>query len=309
MEYDVFISYKRKGGSGWAEMLRLAFVVYRNMPKERIYMDVHNCGTDWKADLENAIKNANNVIVIISKDFENQINVNQSEDVWLYELKLALHYRRNIIPFVVDDIKKEDIQKISDDSNIPLPLSDILHKNTWIMYDHDYPDNSINRIELKDEKDMSVKITFTSFEYCDLLIPAIGDNPQCYICLNDENKRSHSIPLNINFDKELKFEANRRVGGERVRICYHVFFEEYKDDLKLGDVKNSISDVYCEIKNREDCDIDIDWDWGVREKQIVLNDLSFQADLMNGREQNLMNVMLQAYSLVHAEKHVTIPIE
>ena len=47
--FDVFISYKRDGGSGWAEMLRLALIVYKGIPQERIFMDVHGgCGSDFK---------------------------------------------------------------------------------------------------------------------------------------------------------------------------------------------------------------------------------------------------------------------
>lgn len=51
MKYDVFISYKRKGGSGWAEMIRLGLIVYQSMSKEQIFMDVHNCSSDWKVKL------------------------------------------------------------------------------------------------------------------------------------------------------------------------------------------------------------------------------------------------------------------
>ena len=301
MKYDVFISYKRKGGSGWAEMIRLGLIVYQSMSKEQIFMDVHNCSSDWKVKLEEVIKNANNVIVVISKDFEKQINANQSDDVWLYELDIALRYRRNIIPFCVDDIKKEDIQKIMKTDNIPLSISRILNENTWIMYDHDYPENSIKRIELKQPKDLSIKLTFTSWKSCKLLIPSIGGSPSCYKRIDDSNNWSCTIQLDTNIDKELKFIARREINGESNQICYHVFFTEYKENLELCEVKNDSSNIYCEIENRKDFDLDIDWER--QNQQIVIDNLSRQADLMSGRVQNPMDIILNTATSIDINRN------
>ena len=255
--FDVFISYKRNGGAGWAEMLRLALIVYKNIPQERIFMDVHGgCGSDFKEKIKHAIANTTNVIVIFSKDFQNYINTDETNDVWLYELNLAVEHRRSIIPFIVDNLKREDIFKLQ----IPSVIYDIIEKNTCVHYNHDMPEGCIKSIVLKSCSELSVKIDFTSSEECMIRIPRLGEESGHYEFLNKDNRLSYTAFVDIGCDKELIFIAKRKNDGRWNEICYHVYFEEYSKKLKLDSYRNSKTDLYYEIpKGSMTYGIDIEW--------------------------------------------------
>lgn len=64
--YDVFISYKRKGATSWAELLYLALT---RISKKRVYVDWEGIksGTTetWKQNIVNAITMSNNIVVPI----------------------------------------------------------------------------------------------------------------------------------------------------------------------------------------------------------------------------------------------------
>lgn len=64
--YDVFISYKRKGATPWAELLYLALT---RIAKKRVYIDWEGIksGTTetWKQNIVNAIAMSNNIVVPI----------------------------------------------------------------------------------------------------------------------------------------------------------------------------------------------------------------------------------------------------
>ena len=62
MKYDVFISYKRDGGSAWAELLR---AILEHKYHLKAFLDVKNMkGGEWSAQLDEDIRNSGNVIMI-----------------------------------------------------------------------------------------------------------------------------------------------------------------------------------------------------------------------------------------------------
>ena len=63
MKYDVFISYKRDGGSAWAELLR---AILEHKYHLKAFLDVKNMkGGEWSAQLDEDIRNSGNVIMIL----------------------------------------------------------------------------------------------------------------------------------------------------------------------------------------------------------------------------------------------------
>ncbi len=278
-EFDVFISYKRNGGSGWAELMRLALIYYKGIPEERIFMDVHECSSDWKEKIKNAILNTTNVIVILSKDFQNQINADETKDVWLYELEQSIHHRRSLIPFIVDNLKIDDILKFSLPDIFKVILD--LGKNTCFHYNHEYPKGSIEGINLKKYQDMLVKLDFTCPENCKIQIPRIGKNAAHYEFLKEENHLSCTVHIDIGYDKELLFVAKRKNGSKWNEICYHVCFEEYSDMLKLNEFKNDKGNVYHKIPKgyTEDC---IEIDWRIYDAECLQDDLFNRANNIKG---------------------------
>lgn len=60
-KYDVFISYRRAGGSDFAQLLKLQL-------KERkleVFLDVENLGAgDFSSELQSSLKNSKNVVLV-----------------------------------------------------------------------------------------------------------------------------------------------------------------------------------------------------------------------------------------------------
>lgn len=276
--FDVFISYKRDGGSGWAEMLRLALIVYKGIPQERIFMDVHGgCGSDFKEKIKYSISNTTNVIVIFSKDFQNHINIDESKDVWLYELGLAVEHRRSIIPFIVDNIKREDILKLQ----IPAIIYNILEKNTCIHYNHDMPEGCIKAIAMKNREELLVEIAFTSIEDCSILIPRLGNAPIHYEPINDDNKHSYTAFVDVGYNEELIFIAKRKNESRWNKISYHVYFEEDGEKLKINNYRNDPHNIYYEIP-KGSMTFDIDVDWEAYDRECLQNNLIDSATIQAG---------------------------
>ena len=66
IKYDVFISYKRRGGTPWAELLFLALA---KIKKKRVFIDRDGLGggtfKKWKTAINEAIESSANVIVVV----------------------------------------------------------------------------------------------------------------------------------------------------------------------------------------------------------------------------------------------------
>lgn len=102
-KYDIFISYRRSGGSERAEMLYNAFKS-RGIREDRIFMDTHKLGTGkFKDELVEAIKSSSNFVVLITKGCFNSTK-DKELDNWYLEIETALELKKNIIPVYFEDI-------------------------------------------------------------------------------------------------------------------------------------------------------------------------------------------------------------
>ena len=126
-KYDVFISYRRKGGSEKAELLKTVFM-QRGYRSSRIFMDTHSLPSgDYYKKLAEAINKSDNVVVLITKGcFENL----SENDCWFFEIKTALDHKKNIIPVFFDGLKATDF---------PDSLQALSVYN-GLSYNHEYAD-------------------------------------------------------------------------------------------------------------------------------------------------------------------------
>ena len=119
MKYDVFISYRRKSGAIKAELLK-AVLRQRGYNEDRIFFDTYSLGTcNYVSELEQAIKDSKNIIVLITKDcFEGLTDSSN----WVFELSTATRLGKNIVPMYFDDIT-EIPRDILPDKIKDLPLT------------------------------------------------------------------------------------------------------------------------------------------------------------------------------------------
>lgn len=84
-KYDVFISYKRKGGTPWAELL---YIVIDKIIGKKVFIDRDNLesGTDkeWEDEIFKAIESSMNVVVIIFPEIHEVIS--PKKDFFIKEL-------------------------------------------------------------------------------------------------------------------------------------------------------------------------------------------------------------------------------
>lgn len=119
MKYDVFISYRRKSGAIKAELLK-AVLRQRGYNEDRIFFDTYSLGTgNYVSELEQAIKDSKNIIVLITKDCFDGLNDSSN---WVFELSTATRLGKNIVPMYFDDIT-EISRDILPDKIKDLPLA------------------------------------------------------------------------------------------------------------------------------------------------------------------------------------------
>lgn len=111
-KYDVFISYKRKGGTPWAELL---FLALDKIAGKRVFIDRHGLkgGFDkkWETLINEAIESSVNVVVVIFPGIQDVII--GDNDYFIKEIVKALEEKKerrlNIIPFYVEGLSSEII--------------------------------------------------------------------------------------------------------------------------------------------------------------------------------------------------------
>lgn len=136
MKYDVFISYRRRGGSERAELLKAIFEKNGYLP-ERIFMDTHTLkGGDFQKRLKESIREAQNFIILITKDCFTNI---KDGDYFVYEISEALRLNKNIVPVFFDDINTIE-QK-----DVPEVIRNLQYHNA-VSYNHEYADASYNKL-------------------------------------------------------------------------------------------------------------------------------------------------------------------
>lgn len=114
---DVFISYRREDGRDFAQLMadRLEALGYS------VYFDREmKVGEHFPSHLENAIKNANDFLMVVSPsywgvDHNNIYRIAEDED-WVHqEIFNALKYNKHFIPIVISHIEKADTSHLPED--------------------------------------------------------------------------------------------------------------------------------------------------------------------------------------------------
>lgn len=146
LTYDAFISYKRNGGTAWAELLYLAL---EKIKKKDIYIDRHSIrgGEEWETSLLMAIKSSANIIVIIFPDMLSMCF--KPDDVFVMEIKEALRIQKlrkergsnlRIIPFYVEDFSSEKLHSLDIYKHLPKELKEITSTGIQdMLFDKEYP--------------------------------------------------------------------------------------------------------------------------------------------------------------------------
>lgn len=157
--YDVFISYKNKGGTGWAELLH-RILQNQEIEKDRIFFYREKSSNNLAEEVLHSL----NMIVIFSYRYIN--NLKKKGDDCELEIKKALESKINIIPFYEDKTIFEELtkkNKVLPDFIKRMNLSD---KYQSVIYRDEGWENKIVEYMVKDEiqvtisssEDMSVKI-------------------------------------------------------------------------------------------------------------------------------------------------------
>lgn len=213
---EIFISYKRDGGSGWAELVRLGLIHYTSIRPESIFLDVHDLTEEWKDKIKSTIRHCTNVIVVISKDFEKKIH---SEDDWfIEEINEAIQHKRVIIPLLVDGITKDDI---TNNNNIPDLIKNIVNSNQYVEYHHDQPQGAFISLKAKflDSSDLKIIITIVSDLNCSVRLPEPDSRT---FKINKTNfYRLEEFSIDRGFEGELIFQAWRTKPYKRLN--YHLY--------------------------------------------------------------------------------------
>lgn len=153
LKYDAFISYKRQGGQGWAELVWMALA---SNGKE-IFID-HSVsgGTQHPliSELRKEIDKSMNVIVVIFEGIQDVLK--SKKDIFLQELQYARSTKKNIIPFYVDGLSSSILKSEERFKNLPPILKNIVSgKHSDICYFHgksqDWMTSLIKSFETEDE--------------------------------------------------------------------------------------------------------------------------------------------------------------
>ena len=134
--YDVFISYRRKGGAEEAQLVK-SELQQRGLPDERIFLDTHSLHEgNFEERIRNAIASSQNVIVVISLGCFDE---KRQTDYWHMEIREALRQGKNIVPILFDSI-------ISLNSlNVPDDLAALKEKNC-VTYQHEYANAAFDKL-------------------------------------------------------------------------------------------------------------------------------------------------------------------
>ena len=94
--FDVFISYRRKGGSEKAQLVK-SELKQRGVEEERIFLDTHSLHDgDFEQKIKVAIEQSQSVVVIISGGCFDEV---KETDYWYMEIREAMLQRKKLFRF------------------------------------------------------------------------------------------------------------------------------------------------------------------------------------------------------------------
>ena len=260
MKYDVFISYKRDGGKVWAELVRTILVYKYHLS---VFLDVSTMqGGEWLRQINNAINDSRNVIMVLFKNLEDRI---QSEnDPFIQEITLAEQYNKPIVPFFSDDC---DFCNIIECKTIPNVIKDIVSKQHSIVkyYHH----NTETTYELL-RKQLHVKLELnicSQYDYCYMKY-YIDNKPSARTKI--ENNGHVTISLERSFTGMVDIEFYTETRPKIIKFLIYV----------RGKYSEKISPDYTEIcywKPDEEIEKQIDIDWLWIDRKIKENSMTNQS--------------------------------
>ena len=195
-KYDVFISYRRKGGAEKAQLVK-SEIKLRGIEEERIFLDTHSLHDgDFEQKIKVALGNSKSVVVIISNGCFDQI---KETDFWYMEIKEALSQSIIIVPIFFDGMTSFA------SLNIPKELENLSKMNA-VTYQHEYADAAFDKLLAfinlkKDEAHNSTRRgCLFSFNYKGCLVsvalvglfvfiltPIVKNEEICYATSSDED--------------------------------------------------------------------------------------------------------------------------
>ena len=187
MKYDVFISYKRDGGSAWAELIR-AILVHKYHLK--VFLDVETMhGGEWTLQLDNAIRDSRNVIMVLFKDIGKKIK--SENDVFVQEIKHAKEYQKTIIPFYSLDC---DLSNIAQSKVVPTVIKEVvLEQHGIVKYYHENTETTYDL--LRKQLDVKIELDICSQRASCFMTYHIDNEPPLPTVKIEENSK---IAINLN---------------------------------------------------------------------------------------------------------------
>ena len=134
--YDVFISYRRKGGSEMAQLVK-SEIRQRGIEENRIFLDTHSLHEgDFEQKIKVAIEQSESVVVIISNGCFDEI---KETDYWYMEIKEALIQSKQVVPIFFDGITTFA------SLNVPKELDSLTRMNA-VTYHHEYANAAFDKL-------------------------------------------------------------------------------------------------------------------------------------------------------------------
>ena len=211
MKYDVFISYKRDGGSAWAELLR---AILEHKYHLKAFLDVKNMkGGEWSAQLDEEIRNSGNVIMILFKGIGKKIK--SDNDIFIQEIEHAKKYNIPIIPFCALDC---DFSNIIKNKNIPSVIKNVVsEQHSIVKYNHTNSEETYDLLR----KQLNVRI--------ELKVSSIHGSCSMSCQINEEPKgESKEINENENYIINIDRDFTGRIlvsfyGKDIPRVEHYIF--------------------------------------------------------------------------------------
>lgn len=149
MAYDIFISYRRKGGGSERAQLLNARFLLAGYKEDDIFIDVSTIPPgNYRDIITTALEVTNNFVVVmfpgcfdnVSREDSNATDIEKIDDCYVYEIAKALQLGKNVIPVLFDgfDFNKE---------RLPSVLSGLAFSyQNAVVYSRDYPKASFDKL-------------------------------------------------------------------------------------------------------------------------------------------------------------------
>lgn len=134
--YDVFISYRRQGGSESAVLVRNE-LMQRGIRSSRIFLDTNSLSTgNYLDSISNALSDTRNLVVVITEGCFDGLT---DDSNWTWEIRSAMALGLNIVPIYFDGIRQVDAHAL------PSSIKNLSFENA-VLYVHEYSKASFDRL-------------------------------------------------------------------------------------------------------------------------------------------------------------------